>query len=106
MSEEKSELVSNEVQEVKKLRVYKHKSTFKGASDNDFWFTATRSDGSSIKCIFKCTITTDSMAFEISKVKGSMSVKNKVEKGETFTNYTYYITSCVFSEIEGEELEL
>ena len=100
MSEEK------EVVSIKKLRVYKHKSTCKGATEEDFWYTATRSDGSSVKCIFKCPILSDSMAFEISEVIGTPQRKEVVNKGETYTNYTYYITSCKFHEIEGQELEI
>lgn len=101
MAEELKEVVAN-----KTLRVYKHKSTFKGATEEDFWYTATRSDGSSVKCIFKCAIPTESMAFEISDVIGNQQKKEVVVKGETYTNYTYYITSCTFREIQGEELEL
>ena len=32
------------------------KSTFKGATENDFYFSATRSDGASVICKFKCDI--------------------------------------------------
>ena len=96
----------NQVVKVKKLRVYKHLSTYKGATDKDFWYTATRSDGCSVKCIFKCPVQTESMAFEISNVVGNPQTKEVIKNGETFTNFTYYITSCDFSEIEGEELEL
>ena len=87
-----------------KLRVYKRKSTFKGATDTDFWYSATRSDGNSVICKFKCQIPTDSTAFEISNIVGNFKRKEVTVQGENYINYTYYITSCDFSEIEGEEL--
>lgn len=89
-----------------RLRVYKKKSTFKGAKEEDFWYSATRSDGSAVSCIFKCPVTTESKAFEISNVIGNLKRKEVVAKGETYINYTYYINSCDFHEIEGEELPL
>lgn len=89
-----------------RLRVYKKKSTFKGATDEDFWYSATRSDGSSVICKFKCDIETNSMAFEISNIIGNFKKKEVEVKGETYINYTYYINSCDFHEIEGEELPL
>lgn len=89
-----------------KLRVYKKKSTFKGATDTDFWYSATRSDGNSVICKFKCDIPTDSMAFEIYNIIGNFKKKEVTVQGETYTNYTYYINSCDFSEIEGEELPI
>lgn len=89
-----------------RLRVYKKKSTFKGATEQDFWYSATRSDGSSVICKFKCDIENDSMAFEISNVVGNFKKKEVEVKGETYINYTYYINSCDFHEIEGEELPL
>lgn len=89
-----------------KLRVYKKKSTFKGSTDTDFWYSATRSDGNSVICKFKCDIPTDSMAFEISNIIGNFKKKEVIVQGETYTNYTYYINSCDFSEIEGEELPI
>lgn len=89
-----------------RLRVYKKKSTFKGATENDFWYSATRSDGSSVICKFKCDIPTDSMAFEVSNIIGSFKKKEVEVKGESYINYTYYINSCDFHEIEGEELPL
>ena len=87
-----------------KLRVYKRKSTFKGATDTDFWYSATRSDGNSVICKFKCQIPTDSTAFEISNIVGNFKRKEVTVHGEDYINYTYYITSCDFSEIEGEDL--
>ena len=89
-----------------RLRVYKKRSTFKGATEQDFWYSATRSDGNSVICKFKCPIKTESMAFEISNVCGNFKKKEVVVQGETYTNYTYYINSCNFHEIEGEELPL
>lgn len=89
-----------------KLRVYRKKSTFKGATDKDFWYSATRSDGASVICKFKCDIPTESGAFEISNIVGNFKKSEVTVKGETYTNYTYYINSCDFSEIEGEELPI
>ena len=89
-----------------KLTVYKKKSTFKGAKDGDFWYSATRSDGSSVSLVFKCPIETESVAFEVSNVVGTLKKKEVIKDGETYTNYTYYITSCTFAEIVGEELPL
>lgn len=91
---------------IKYLRVYKKKSTFKGATDTDFWYSATRSDGNSVMCKFKCAIESDSSAFEIYDVVGTLKEKTVVVQGETYKNYTYYITSCKFHEIEGSALPL
>ena len=89
-----------------KLRIYKKKSTFKGATDTDFWYSATRSDGASVICKFKCDIPTESSAFEISNIVGTFKKEVVKVKGAEYTNYTYYINSCDFSEIEGEELPI
>lgn len=92
--------------EIEKLRVYKRKSTFKGATDTDFWYSATRSDGNSVICKFKCQVPTDSTAFEISNIVGNFKRKEVTVQGKTYINYTYYIISCDFSEIEGEALQV
>lgn len=86
------------------LTVYKKKSTFKGAGENDFWYSATRNDGASVICKFKCEIQTDSLAFEITDIVGTCTKKEVEVKGEKYINYTYYITSCNFREIQGEPL--
>lgn len=96
--------VENERKESGVLTVYKKKSTFKGAGDDDFWFSATRSDGSSVVCKFKCAIPLDSLAFEIYDIVGTCKKKEVEVKGEKYTNYTYYITGCKFQEIKGEPL--
>lgn len=88
------------------LTVYKKKSTFKGATDEDFWYSGTLSNKQSVKCVFKCEVPTKSMAFEISNVVGNMKDKTVVVKGETYTNSSYYISSCNFHEIKGEPLPL
>lgn len=98
--------MENQTAKSASLRVYKRKSTFKGAKDTDFWFSATRSDGNSVSVVFKCPIQTESMAFEISNVIGTLKQKEVVKDGETYKNFTYYITSCDFNEIVGEELPL
>lgn len=92
--------------ENKVLRVYRKKSTFKGATEKDFWYSATRSDGNSVMCKFKCEIPTDSPAFEISNVVGTFKRETKEVNDTSYVNYTYYISSCDFSEIVGEELPL
>ena len=94
------------VQKLQTMRVYRKKSTFKGATDQDFWYSATRSDGKSVNCIFKCPIPTDSAAFEIAYIKGQVKTKTVEVKGEIYENLTYYITSCEFYEIEGEDLDV
>ena len=88
------------------LRVYKHKATFKGATEKDFYYSATRSDGASVLCKFKCEIQTDSAAFEISNVVGTFKKETVTKDGKEYINYTYYISSCDFSEIQGEPLPL
>lgn len=105
-TEKENKVVENEATTPTKLRVYKKRSTFKGATESDFWYSATRSDGNSVICKFKCEIPTDSMAFEISNIVGNYKKKEVVVQGESYTNYTYYINSCDFYEIEGEELPL
>ena len=91
-----------------KLRVYRKKSTFKGATEKDFWYSATRSDGASIICKFKCPITTESPAFEISNVVGNAKHTPVTDDDGNviFDNYIYYINSCDFSEIEGVDLQV
>lgn len=106
LEERKDPFEENNEKVSARMRVYKKKSTFKGATDADYWYSATRSDGNSVICVFKCPVTTDSKAFEISDVKGSFKKKEVTVKGETYTNYTYYINECQFHEIEGEELPL
>ena len=92
--------------DIQVLRVYKKKSTFKGATDEDFWYSATRSDGNSVICKFKCDIEADSNAFEIYDIIGNYKKKEVIVQGETYINYIYYINSCKFREIPGEELPL
>ena len=86
------------------MKVYKKQSTFKGATDKDVWYSATRSDGKSVSCVFKCEVPTDSKAFEIGNIKGNVKQKTVTVKGEEYTNLTYYINSCDFFEIAGEDL--
>ena len=95
---------TNESVAITGMRVYKKKSTFKGATENDFYFSATRSDGASVICKFKCDIESTSSAFEIYDIVGNYTKKEVNVKGETYINYTYYITSCKFREIVGEPL--
>lgn len=110
---EAQEVAGAETAESKKvattLRVYRKKSTFKGAGENDFWYSATRADGASVMCKFNCEIPEEIKilgAFEISDIVGNAKYKEVTIKGETFVNYTYYIRSCKFSEIPTESLPL
>ena len=90
-----------------RLRVYRKKSTFKGATEGDFWYSATRSDGCSVICKFKCEVPENiGSAFEIYNIVGNMKRKEVNVKGEVYINYTYYINECEFSEIEGEPLPI
>lgn len=90
---------------VNTLTVYKKKSTFKGAADDAYWYSATRSDGCSVNCVFKCPIPENlQSAFCISDIKGNFKHKVVEHKGETYDNYTYYITSCTFSDIPSVDL--
>lgn len=88
------------------LRVYRKKSTFKGASENDYFYSATRADGNSVMCKFREIPQhfQDLGAFEISDIVGNAKSKEVVVKGETYVNYTYYIASCKFREIPSEAL--
>lgn len=88
------------------LRVYEKQSTFKGAKDTDKWYSATRSDGSSVSVVFKCPVETESKAFEIFNIKGNAKQKTVVKDGETYNNFTYYVQSCNFREIPAEDLPL
>lgn len=99
-----SESVANQSASTKYLKVYRHKSTFKGAGDNDYYYTATRSDGSGVFVHFKCKVELDLSAFEIFNAKGNLKATKKVKDGKEYTNYDYYIQSCSFREIEGEDL--
>ena len=90
-----------------RLRVYRKKSTFKGATESDFWYSATRSDGCSVICKFKCQVPENiGSAFEIYDIVGNMKRKEVNVKGEVYINYTYYINECKFAEIEGEPLPI
>ena len=75
--------------------MYRKKSTFKGAKEEDFWYSATRSDGSAVSCVFKCPVTTESKAFEISNVIGNLKRK-EVFKTEILNRFR-------FPEISGEK---
>lgn len=91
------------------LRVYRKKSTFKGATENDFFYSATRSDGNSVMCKFVDDIPEHFQklgAFEIYDIVGNAKSKEVVVKGETYINYTYYIKSCKFREIPSEALPI
>ena len=93
----------------KVLRVYRKESEFKGEGADKYWYSATRSDGCSVRCKFNCPIPEEFQelgAFEISAIVGNAKMKEVVKKGETYQNYTYYIKSCKFSEIPTEDLPL
>ena len=93
----------------KTLKVYRKKSTFKGATDTDFWYSATLSRGASVILKFdKRLKVPDLPAFEISNVVGNAKHQpiNDDDGNLVYDNYTYYVTSCDFTEIKGEPLPL
>lgn len=110
------EAKTKSVETKQRMRVYRKKSNFKDSKEGDYWYSATRSDGNSVivKFVGKTNpdgtktpiIVPDLPAFEIGKVKGQEKSKEVVVKGETYINFTYYITECEFYEIVGEELPL
>lgn len=69
-------------------------------------YSGTRSDGSSVSFVFKCPIETESAAFEVSDVIGQLKLRKATKDGVEYNNYTYYVSSCKFSEIKGEVLPL
>lgn len=97
----------------KTLKVYEKKSTFKGASESDVWYSATLSTGESVVIYFNDRLKDkmidtvgNAKAFEIYNCVGTMK-KSTVEKnGETYINLKYYLTDCSFQEIQGKELPL
>ena len=114
-------VTENKENKVPKLVVYRKKSTFKGATDKDFWYSATLSNETSLKlsegkqekisviCKFGGNVKVpDLQAFEISNVIGTLKHKplNDDDGNLLFDNYIYYITSCDCNEIKGEPLPL
>lgn len=72
-----------------------------------YWYSATRSDGKSINVKFdKDLEVPDLPAFEISAVVGTLKMKTVDISGTTYDNYTYYVSKCTFSKIQGSELPL
>ena len=45
----------------------------------------------SVSVVFKCAVETESAAFEISDVVGTMKKRVVEKNNETYTNYTYYV---------------
>lgn len=93
-----------------RLRVYRKKSKFKNNSGDEFWYSATRQDGASVICKFRGNGIPEQFknegAFEIDNIIGTFKREEVNVKGEVYINYTYYINSCDFYEIEGEPLPL
>lgn len=94
-----------------RLRVYRKNSDAKIIANggDKHWYSSTRSDGSSVRCVFKGALreqVPNEAAFDIYNVVGNSKLKEVVKDSETYQNYTYYITSCEFAEIEGIELPL
>lgn len=111
LKELESAQTQNTESAVSRLRVYRKNSDAKIVANggDKYWYSATRSDGSSVRCVFKGELreqVPDEAAFEIFNVVGNAKLKEVVKDGETYQNYTYYITSCEFDEIAGEELPL
>lgn len=93
---------------IKTLRVYRKKSTFKDAA-TPYWYSATNSSGKSVICKFKCAIPDaikDEAAFEIYDILGGSKVKTVEVKGETYENLTYYIESCKFRKVPAVALPI
>lgn len=89
------------------MKVYRKKSTFKGASENDYYFSGTNPQGNAVILKFKGGIPEDfidEVVFEVTDIIGS-SKKREVEScGIKYTNYTYYVDACKFEKIKGEPL--
>lgn len=94
---------------VPSLKVYRKKSTFKGATDKDFWYSATLSNGASVILKFNASVKVpDLPAFEVSNVVGNAkhTPVHDDDGNLIYDNYIYYVSSCDFSEIKGETLPL
>lgn len=93
---------TNNTQETRNsLRCYRKEGKY------GYWYSATRSDGKSINVKFdKDLEVLDLPAFEISKVVGTLKMKVVEKDGETYENYTYYVSACDFSKIQGGDLPL
>ena len=98
---------------IKALRVYQKKSTFKGASESDVWYSATLSSGESATIYFNEAMIDrlnssvgSAKAFEIYNVVGNRKLVKVEKDGEVYNNYKYYISDCQFREIPGEDLPL
>lgn len=107
-SQKQLEQVKETVANATKLRVYERESDYKDDDGNKKkWYSATRSTGESVNVVFKNEIPEHiGKAFEISNVMGNLKRKEVTKKGETYTNFTYYVSSCDFSEIPSEILPL
>lgn len=89
------------------LRVYRKESAFAKSGGNKYWYSATRSDGCSVNVKFDNDIDVpDLPAFEITDVVGTLKHKTVEKGGETYENYTYYVSSCACRKIEGDDLPL
>lgn len=103
------------------LTIYRKKSTFKGATDKDFWYSATLSKETSLKlsegtnekinivCKFGNELKVpDLPAFAISGVIGNIKHKplNDDNGNLLYDNYIYYIEKCDFTKIPTEPLPL
>lgn len=94
---------------VQTRRVYRKKSTFKGATEKDFWYSMTLSNGDSCILKFEKSLSVpDLSAFEIANVVGNEKTATVVDDdgNELYHNHTYYITACDFYKIRGEALPL
>lgn len=108
-AEKETTRVLSEASTKNSITVYRKRSTFKGATENDFWYSGTRADGHSVILKFKCELPDEfknSSAFIVSNIIGNFKKEEVVVKNQTYTNFTYYINECDFEEIEGEPLPL
>lgn len=93
------------------LTVYRKKSTFKGATDTDFWYSATLSDGKSAILKFDNSLEIpDLPAFAVKDIKGQAKHKPVYSEENPeeiiYDNMVYYIKECKFLEIPSVDLPL
>ncbi len=86
------------------LKVYRKESKF---DKGEFYYSATRADGSLVNIVFtKDSIEIpDAKAFGMRKIKGQPKEKTIEKDGQTYTNFTYYVTECEFCDMPSIDLD-
>lgn len=90
------------------MKVYRKKSTFKGAKENDYYYSGTTSNGKNVILKFNMNLPDgfkDASAFEVCDIMGTSKKKTVEKDDKTYTNYIYYVKDCKFKEIDPEPLE-